>query len=69
MRLPIVSRADGFTLVRLRLRRIDERWRELEGIDAERLLDDLPDFRRERARQRLRARVVENVRLPLVRIR
>jgi hypothetical protein len=44
MRLPIVSRAVGFSRALLELVRIDERRRQLEGVDAEGLLDDSSDL-------------------------
>ena len=56
MRLPIVRRAVGIQArgLLLELVRIDERRRQLERVDAEGLLDDFSDLRRQRAGERLR---------------
>ena len=59
-RLPIVSRAAGIQARRLRVG-IDERRRQLERVDAERLLDDAADFRRRRAGQRARGALAQQL--------
>ena len=68
MRLPIVSRAVGFSRDVCWLYGIDERRRQLERVDAEGLLDDLPDLRRQRAGERLRRARRQDVGLRLVRV-